>query len=663
MDPQFPTKRVFTLLVALVLSVPSAFSQNVGINSDGSTPGMTLDVKPTGASDGVRINNAAGGTGDPVVNFQIDDTDEFTIGVDDSNGDRLKIDNGGALGTSPIISIESGGDVGININNPNDELDVGGNAQVSGYLRVGNPATPTALTAERTNLFSTSLNEMDGGLEIEATCGFTFWQFIFTDSTQKNYMSFDNIGLNTTTKLYTPFIWVPTGAGDVQFMFTHDCNDLEAGFDGVYMEYYDGGTWVKIENADGVFGIGYPGTADMSTDLCGVATPEDAFSGNLGFGLSIYSITTLDGEWTRFRFVGSEDGSDGTGDFKLFHISVDADLPAHGGAFASGNIYSENNIYAGSNVMLGDLAEYFPVVGNSEPGDVISMVDGAGEQYITCSTPYDSKVIGIYSSAPTLTLNDPSSGVPVGLQGRVPVKVTNQNGPIKKGDYLTASFKRGHAMKADKACYIVGRALEDFDQSTGKILCLIETGWYNPIEANGDVTASRSGEFKIMGGTSNVKVVDPAVQDGSRILVTMMGDPGHRYWVNNVGDGSFDLELSGDAAGTVPFVYLVDNANIEAATDAEEELTASANTPVPGSKEDWNAYTYNKETNEATYNGQPIDPREIPWFRHQLPPGARIIELPQYTGGTPPEVEDPAGRYTWSTSTGLVPVGLGMGQR
>ncbi len=53
--------------------------------------------------------------------------------------------------------------------------------------------------------------------------------------------------------------------------------------------------------------------------------------------------------------------------------------------------------------------------------------------------------------------------VPVALAGRVPVKVTNENGNVGIGDFLTASKTfPGYAMKATEAGQVLGRALESF---------------------------------------------------------------------------------------------------------------------------------------------------------------------------------------------------------
>jgi cysteine-rich repeat protein len=70
----------------------------------------------------------------------------------------------------------------------------------------------------------------------------------------------------------------------------------------------------------------------------------------------------------------------------------------------------------------------------------------------------------------------------VALIGRVPVKVSTENGAIEPGDYLTSSTKPGVAMKATQAGPVIGKALEVYNNSdpnqVGKILVFVNLTWY-----------------------------------------------------------------------------------------------------------------------------------------------------------------------------------------
>ncbi|MEK7595446.1 MAG: hypothetical protein AAB443_02570, partial [Patescibacteria group bacterium] len=102
---------------------------------------------------------------------------------------------------------------------------------------------------------------------------------------------------------------------------------------------------------------------------------------------------------------------------------------------------------------------------------------------------YDSKVIGVVSETPKITLGNPDSNgsVEVALAGRVNIKVTTNGGknPIKTGDPLAPSSIPGVAMKAEGPGWIVGTAMQDYtdpDPNTiGKIMLFVNRSWYNPL--------------------------------------------------------------------------------------------------------------------------------------------------------------------------------------
>ncbi|MEK7154302.1 MAG: hypothetical protein AAB792_01975, partial [Patescibacteria group bacterium] len=72
--------------------------------------------------------------------------------------------------------------------------------------------------------------------------------------------------------------------------------------------------------------------------------------------------------------------------------------------------------------------------------------------------------------------------VPVALAGRVPVKVSIENGLISVGDFLTVSSTPGVAMKATKAGRVIGQALEPYSDSEteiGSVITFVNVGFYN----------------------------------------------------------------------------------------------------------------------------------------------------------------------------------------
>jgi hypothetical protein len=89
-----------------------------------------------------------------------------------------------------------------------------------------------------------------------------------------------------------------------------------------------------------------------------------------------------------------------------------------------------------------------------------------------------TEAVGVVSTRSGILLGaSTTDGVPVAFSGRVPVKVTTENGEIKQGDYLTVSATvPGYAMKLIGEGRAIGRALSDYEPGHEKVLMLVENG-------------------------------------------------------------------------------------------------------------------------------------------------------------------------------------------
>jgi hypothetical protein len=70
----------------------------------------------------------------------------------------------------------------------------------------------------------------------------------------------------------------------------------------------------------------------------------------------------------------------------------------------------------------------------------------------------------------------PEQGPRLALTGRVPVKVSSENGPIRPGDLLVSSSTAGHAMRAasnPSPGTIIGKALGSLKEGNGTVEMLI----------------------------------------------------------------------------------------------------------------------------------------------------------------------------------------------
>ena len=134
-----------------------------------------------------------------------------------------------------------------------------------------------------------------------------------------------------------------------------------------------------------------------------------------------------------------------------------------------------------------DYAEAVDVTGDRtkyEPGDVLVIDPKAPGKFLKSNQAYSTLVAGIYSTKPgfvgRLTPADAktsASEVPMAMVGRVPAKVTAENGPIQVGDLLVSSSKMGYAMKGTDRSQmlgaVIGKALGSLDSGTGVIEVLV----------------------------------------------------------------------------------------------------------------------------------------------------------------------------------------------
>jgi hypothetical protein len=145
----------------------------------------------------------------------------------------------------------------------------------------------------------------------------------------------------------------------------------------------------------------------------------------------------------------------------------------------NGDLTVTGTIY-GNVVEPADIAEFFLVEGDCEPGDVL-VVDPDNDKRLIRGRKAYSIVAGILSENPGFLMGkgDDKNYKPLALAGQVKCKATTENGPIKSGDLLVSSSKPGYAMRADldkiKVSYqVVGIALEELREGEGKIALLIK---------------------------------------------------------------------------------------------------------------------------------------------------------------------------------------------
>jgi hypothetical protein len=132
------------------------------------------------------------------------------------------------------------------------------------------------------------------------------------------------------------------------------------------------------------------------------------------------------------------------------------------------------------NLGAADIAEWVQVAGPVEAGDVLELDPSLAQSYREAQTPCSDLVAGVVSTQPGVTLGASTVGPQqalLALSGIVPVKVTNEGGPIQPGDLLVSSSTPGYAMRwagPDPCpCALVGKALESMTDERGVISVLL----------------------------------------------------------------------------------------------------------------------------------------------------------------------------------------------
>jgi hypothetical protein len=149
----------------------------------------------------------------------------------------------------------------------------------------------------------------------------------------------------------------------------------------------------------------------------------------------------------------------------------------------NGEVRADGAVYAASfNTGSADVAERINTSEWVEAGDVVEIDPDHTGFFRKSADPYSRRVAGIISTSPGVILgnetdsetDDWDDSRPVlAIAGRVPVKVTTENGPIQVGDLLVASSSPGVAMKgaASQAVgAVVGKAMEALAEGESTIM-------------------------------------------------------------------------------------------------------------------------------------------------------------------------------------------------
>jgi len=131
-----------------------------------------------------------------------------------------------------------------------------------------------------------------------------------------------------------------------------------------------------------------------------------------------------------------------------------------------------NNVYA-QTFTTGQAVAISTEEENLPSGSVIVNNNGI---YTLSTQPSDVMLFGVTNDSPSAYIDDGSAENKhlIVTHGETFIRITNANGAIHEGDFLTSSSRPGVAQKATETGQIIGTALDSFDQDEGTILAFVE---------------------------------------------------------------------------------------------------------------------------------------------------------------------------------------------
>ena len=415
-----------------------------GLTGGGSSGTVTVDVVATnGLTDnandvrlgGLLIQNTTITQGSNTMTYNLNGTGDFRIQDNGTTKFEVQDDGDVAMDANTLFVDESTNRVGIGTTTPNDKLDVVGNAQVSGYLKVGNP---TATSTTRYGVWEGNWDE-----------AFNF------NSSSPQYItlgSFDAYTRHSTTITVTKIEWSCDA-------FHQDGNEDPIA---LHITLNTGGNSAGAIGWKGWTGDGTNGPRDINWQYI-----DNDLSQSITQDMTI-----------KLRARDQDVWADGDDIFYVnnFHVKIyytyNKSLGA-GDIAASGEIYAQN-VYSMNT--MGDVAEKFEIDPNTETGLIIAQIPNKNNNYRIAKDGDQEFMIGVVSENPSVVLNEAAVGARVGLIGRVYVQV-EKGQSIKAGDPITLSLtEEGKCKVQSKPGYIIGIATEN--QINNKVQILLSPGKY-----------------------------------------------------------------------------------------------------------------------------------------------------------------------------------------
>jgi hypothetical protein len=435
-------------------------SSNVGVGTN--APGYQLDVVST-AGIIARFGSTAEAHSQVLITAPTGFDANLTLLSGDIpkwylgnrvNNNRFAIR--GASGTTEFLSILQDGKVGIGTTTPGATLDVAGTNKAQAFNLQGVSAEKAFVTLwnngvanQKVQVYWPAAAQVDGIYEITVTGD--YWYSNSNGGIRKRIaINGRNIGIINMEQSEVPFRMGFTGN-------THTISDIM--WDAANSRYY-----FIVANLDNAQNLITVHVKSITPD-----TMANADSLNI---TPIYTsdITVYPQLYT--SFMGGNVGIGTSAPATKLHVVGDGTV--------TGNLTVSGNIAA----KYQDVAEWVLSSQKLSAGTVVVLDQNQFNQVIASSQAYDTRVAGVVSIQPGITLGEQGeSKVLVATTGRVRIKVDASGGPIRVGDLLVTSDVAGVAMRSKpiqvggvqlhRPGTLIGKALEPLASGQGEILVLL----------------------------------------------------------------------------------------------------------------------------------------------------------------------------------------------
>ncbi|HEX5455853.1 MAG TPA: hypothetical protein VFW77_00620 [Candidatus Saccharimonadales bacterium] len=348
-----------------------------------------------------------------------------------------------------------------------------------------------------------------------------------------------------------------------------------------------------------IFNIDTAGTATYATVGIGGSGTTDGAELDLNYGTTEWDLGA--GGWASGFYVENDAGNrvvniTSSGAIKLNDGVTNGTLTAdiagtdstHKAVCHSGTGTDNVQIVDCTGTPIADYAENYPVASGVSYGDIVATgtnvvntygtdsnggidwtnVKGQVTQLVKSDTIYQTNTIGIVSNnhddftSAGYNIKKKDNPMPVALNGRVPVNVSPGSDSIQPGDYLTTSSDSGKATKAAHAGFVIGKALEAWNPSSGKtqVMVYVEQGyWPGPTQTD---MIQNGGNASLDELTANVATINQITASNATITNLSVSGTATIGTLHITGDSVFDGKVTISSAfitkGDAPTIDYMD---------------------------------------------------------------------------------------------------------